>query len=623
MSPRHTPRPLGAPRSRAPAARHLLAGLRATLLACVFAGCGAASSSNGGGSPIDLGAWQKLERVLDLPMLAANPYDPSQADVWGELRTPTGDIVRVPAFVTRDYTRAIVDGREALTPASDLRWVVRFTPTEPGHFEWRFVAHQVTANGENDDHTSDWSSVEVGAPAVEEHGFLRVSERDPRYLRHDDGAPYFAIGENLCWYDGRGTFAYDDWLEKLASEGATYARLWMPSWAFALEWTERAPDGSVSASSLGDYTSRLDRAWQLDHVFEKARGLGIALLLSIQNHGAFSLTTNSEWDGNPYNAANGGPLDAPAQFFTDPTARALFERRLRYLVARYGYATNLLAWELWNEVDLADSPGAADLVDWHQSMARAIQDLDPARRPITTSLSGTPALLDLFLGTALFRDLWLLPEIAFTQVHLYSVVGLPLDFSHALPLLAEHMGRYGKATLAGEAGVDFRGPAETLAADPENVGVHDMLWSGALSGAFGTGMTWWWDNVVDPTDAYFHFGALATFVDGIAFDEEQFALGGATAVAPSTTVTALALRGRQNVLVWVKNDAHQWYRPDPSSITGATLHVLVEGSGAWHARWLDTYTGAEISRSTERTRGGAIDLPVPTFSRDLALRLER
>lgn len=592
-------------------------------LVLVLAGCGSSSSSNDGAPTAELTAWGKLERTLDLPVLAPNPFDPAQADVWGELRTPLGALVRVPAFVTRDFTRELVDGRESLEAASDPHWVVRFAPSEAGHFEWRFVARQVTASGDTDERTSPWSAVEVGAPAANEHGFLHVSERDARYLRHEDGTPYFAIGENLCWYDGRGTFAYDDWLEKLAAQRATYARLWMPSWAFALEWTERAPDGGLEATSLGDYTARLDRAWQLDDVIEKARSLGIAVLLSIQNHGAFSLTANSEWDGNPYNAANGGPLAAPARFFTDPSARTLFERRLRYLVARYGYATNLLAWELWNEVDLADSPGTAALVEWHQSMARAIQDLDPARRPITTSTSGTPALLDLFLGTALLRDLWQLPEIAFTQVHLYSVAGLPLDFSHALPLLAAHMGRYGKATLAGEAGVDFRGPAETLAADPESTGVHDMLWAGALSGAFGTGMTWWWDNVVDPTDAYVHFGALASFVEDVAFDDEEFAVGGATATAPSAALVTLALRGRHTALVWIKNDAHQWYRPDSSTLSGATVRVPVEGEGVWHARWFDTYTGAEIGRSTERPRGGAIDLAIPDFSRDIALRLER
>ena len=35
------------------------------------------------------------------------------------------------------------------------------------------------------------------------------------------------------------------------------------------------------------------------------------------NHGAFSTVFNSEWATNPYNAANGGPLATPAEFFTN------------------------------------------------------------------------------------------------------------------------------------------------------------------------------------------------------------------------------------------------------------------------------------------------------------------
>ena len=45
----------------------------------------------------------------------------------------------------------------------------------------------------------------------------------------------------------------------------------------------------------------------------------------------------------------------PAAFFTDPEAKALFKQRLRYLVARYGAYRNLLAWELFNEVQFVGS----------------------------------------------------------------------------------------------------------------------------------------------------------------------------------------------------------------------------------------------------------------------------
>lgn len=589
-------------------------------------GCGPGSGGAGGGDgpPPDLARWDRLELALDVPVLAANPFDPAEADVRGELESPSGARVEVPAFATRDFERSPESGREVLTATSDLHWVLRFAPTEEGAWRWRSIARQRNAAGDIDERSGEWSGFQVGAARDGVHGFLRVSPRDGRYLAFDDGAPYLAIGENLCWYDGRGTFAYDDWLEKLAAQGATYVRLWMPSWAFALEWIERGADGAVTASSLGDYEERLDRAWQLDHVIERARGLGLQVMLSIQNHGPFSTAANSEWDDNPYNAANGGPLARPEDFFSNSEARALFERRLRYVVARWGGDANVF-WELWNEVDLADSPGSEALVDWHRTMATRLGELDPARRMVTTSVSGTPAILDLFLGTALFRGLWELPEIAFTQLHLYAVGGLPLDFAHALPLLTEHMGRYAKPVLVGEAGVDFRGPAETLAADPAGVGIHDMSWAGVLGGGLGTGMTWWWDNVVDPSDLYFHFGAIARFVEDVELDREGFAVGGATATAPGAALTALALRGHDTVLVWLENDAHQWFHPDDAPIAGATVTIEGIAAGIWRARWIDAYGGEDLgATATVRAEaGGTITLAVPTFTRDVALRLDR
>ena len=59
----------------------------------------------------------------------------------------------------------------------------------------------------------------------------------------------------------------------------------------------------------------------------KAYNRGIYLMVSLLNHGAFSTLFNSEWASNPYNAANGGPLATPADFFTnlDAVPRARFE----------------------------------------------------------------------------------------------------------------------------------------------------------------------------------------------------------------------------------------------------------------------------------------------------------
>jgi hypothetical protein len=512
--------------------------------------------------------------------------------------------------VTRAFERELVGGFEKVRPAGDLHWKLRFTPDRAGqwHFRWRVR----TPQGSD---ATRWHPLKVLAPAPGRHGFLRPSPIDARYLRFDDGTPYFAVGENLAWYDGRGTFAYDDWLAKLAAQGVNYVRLWMPSWAFGLEWIRRE-NGAIVSNTLGDYTDRLDRAWQLDYVLEAADRHGIQVMLCLQNHGPFSLAANSQWADNPYNAANGGPLAHPLDFFDDPTARALFKRRLRYVVARWGYATNLLAWELWNEVNLAASSFLPEVESWHVEMARELQALDPWGHMITTSVS---------LGEEA-SPLWQLPEIALTQTHTYNVPFL-LDTGYLLTTLLERARVDGKPALVGETGADWRGPAETLVTDPSHIGFHDGLWVGIMGQAFGTGMTWWWDNVIDPQDLYSHFGAVSRFVAGVAFDEQGFVGTRPEVAAAGRQLTAWALVGDPVSLAWIKNLAHH-FAPlgnpgDFVPVVGATLALEGLADGPWSARWIDAYTGDEVRRDAVVVAGGAVQLAVPGFVGDVSLRMER
>ena len=63
----------------------------------------------------------------------------------------------------------------------------------------------------------------------------------------------------------------------------------------------------------------------IDQVIADAERKGIALELALQYHGAFSTVFNPAWDENPYNAANGGPLDAPGDFAGASESRSVQE----------------------------------------------------------------------------------------------------------------------------------------------------------------------------------------------------------------------------------------------------------------------------------------------------------
>jgi hypothetical protein len=598
----------------------LAAALRVALPFVALAGADpahAASVARGAGPPTlapgdaprAVARYGRFEASVVLSPVPENPFDPGQADVWAVFVDPRGREHRANAFWYQAHERALVgDSRgfaEVLTPTGSPHFRVRFTPAEAGAWRWWWEASSPDGRAR-----TDARRLEVRPSRAP--GFLRRSERDSRYLAFDDGSSYFAVGENLAWYDARGTHAYDAWLDRLAAQGATYIRLWMPSWAMGIEWSD---------GPLGDYSQRLDRAWQLDYVLEAAAARGMQVMLSLQNHGAFSTEHNSEWAANPYNAANGGPLAAPEEFLTDATARNFFKRRLRYVVARWGYSTALLAWELFNEADLVDGyHGGNDTLEWHREMAQHLRSLDPHDHLVTTSFA-------VFLFDP---RVWRQAGLDLTQLHFYSVTGT----TTLAPNLAQDVSGFtaGRLEVApvpvlfAELGVDARGPAETMASDPEGIGVHDGLFAGVVSGGFGTAMPWWWDNVIDvePDRYYPMFGAVARWIDGVRFDRERFAALEGAAESAARPLVAYGLTGKRHALVWVKDDAFQWNAPNAVRIEDGTLRFDALAPGRWCGDWYDTWAG----RSTDRVRvnarrGRPVAVAIPAFERDVALRLKR
>lgn len=575
-------------------------------------------------------AWQRFEATLDLAVPAEgsdNPFDPDSIDVTVTFEAPGGATYEIPAFVYQGFERSLdTEGRERLRSVGEREWRVRFRPpfgSPEGAWRWRYRTR--TPAG---DEASQWRSFTPIADATPSaRGLLRRSTRDARYLVHEDGSPFFAIGENMAWYDARGTYAYDDWMAELAAQGGNYLRVWMPSWAFGLEWTTRDATGALEGSSLGDYGARLDRAWQLDHVLDRAEALGLQVMLTILNHGPYSFVHASQWDDNPYNADNGGPLTGPTEVFTDPTARALHKRLLRYIVARWGHSPNILAWELWNEVDLVADPALPEVAAWTEEMARELDRLDPYDHLVTTSLGGLEILLALAtddVGSLVERyAFWALPELDFTQLHFYGIGTTRIDFSQDIAELARYLHAFGKPVLIAEAGVNAYGAAETLANDPGGVAFHDILWAGLFAETFGTGMSWWWDGITHPEGYVRQLAPIAELVDGVRFDAEAFVREDAVATSPAGPLTAQVLRGTDTTLVWIKNPRHQWFGVDAGPIEGATLTLTGISDGDWRASWVDPYAERPTITADTSMAGGALSLELPTFARDLALRLER
>jgi len=387
-----------------------------------------------------------------------------------------------------------------------------------------------------------------------------------QYIETGDGQALRLIGQNVAWPSGRGTYDYDTWFGAMKTAGENYARIWMCPWSFGLE---------TDANSLTHY--RLDRAWQLDYLLRLAEQRGIYLLLCLDFHGMFEVTPdvfggNNFWPTNPYNATNGGPCLNQNAFFTNITARAIYQKRLRYLVARYGSSPNLLAWQLLNEIDNEYAYlNPPDVTAWHGVMGSWLHTNDPFGRLVTTSLTGSSDR----------PEIWTLPQMDFADYHSYSE---PSPVLRLGSVTQSFLKRYHKPVLIDEFGTDWRGWNRSN--DPYLRGFRQGLWGGALGGSIGSSMSWWWEDIYAEND-YPVYTALGAILNRTGWGRGTWTnIGFKTAGPPPPTVGNLIAGGQPfNAFLnlnpsWGDRPAGQLAiaNPDAAGYSATTFNSFVHGT---------------------------------------------
>jgi len=466
--------------------------LGVSLAAAGRAGAAVAQSAPG------VARWERVELTVELPESYANPFDPAEISVTGEFRSPSGRATRVPGFYYQGYERSRdAGGNEALAPVGKGVFKVRFAGDEVGVHHYRISARD--AHGAREVGRGTFLVTAAGSG-----GYVRRSAGAPLYFQLDSGAPYFPIGENMCWPGGAGTYDYDAWMSKLAENGGNYIRLWLIN-----EWNklglEHLPLSPGDGNGLGRYDQ--EAAWRIDYVMEMAERLGMRVLICIDSFNSLDAGGDGQWRRYPYNAANGGSCETTRDFFTNAEAKRLFRQRLRYLVARWGYSTSVLAWEFWNEVDIVTGYDSATAAAWHEEMARALREMDPWGHLITTSYANTP-------GDPAVDGL---AEMDFVQSHNYG----SRDAAEVIGAVSLAKTKtYGKPHYFGEFGTDAVGRGNTR--DPEGIHLHNGLWAAMMSNSAGTAMLWWWDNYVDPCNLYGRFAPVAAFARGVDWVKENY-----------------------------------------------------------------------------------------------------
>lgn len=390
---------------------------------------------------------------------------------------------------------------------------------------------------------------------------------------------------------------YRTGIERLAAAGGNAVRVILDTWWLPLEMAPDYPapgyPHGVPGFTLGRYNAA--NAWLVDRIVEIAG-----------RHGVY--VTLVAWDGQ---GSWGGARYALPEVFDEDLVR----RRLRYQVARWGYADQVSGWELFNEADVDPAePAYRRTVEW-------LRATDVRDRLVLNSWRGIDA----------------------AETHSYPcgpAESDPASRFHWCDCPKEsdflHLARFsagdGRPHLLSEYGEKwyFRLPLDT---DPHAHRAREGLWA-ALTGGMAGAQYWWFHGHLYPADA---FDAAYRGAAGLLRDVDlgRYRWQGAR-FAPLAGPGGLVCRGmvcrevvRAGTAAGAGTAALLWFVRTPSD--EATDRLPANGNrfrvgdlppAAYLVRWWDTAAGEPLRTEPAGYRDGGVALSVPDgVTRDIAAQL--
>jgi len=415
------------------------------------------------------------------------------------------------------------------------------------------------------------------------------------YYFRVNGVPTLVFGRNLIGNEAQ----FVDYFQQMAQAGERLVRIHLTQ---SVPWP--GPAGEVDAAWAARWERIFDQAAQ--------RGLAVIPVLGVWvdwNNGSNQEAWH-DWEKNPFNAALGGPAATPADLFADTPCQQRWLTWVRRLVTRWQSRPEIVAWEIFSEVDLVTGATEASAAAFVTNAARVIRAADGMARPLTVSMSGVKDW-PLVFGN---------PAIEITQVHPYAEVNGGFLSDLLLVSVHERLRRYGKPVLLGESGLDARPPGDTLTtAERAPVGIRHGIWAGMVSGALNARMLWWEDSYYPPIVARYQEIAApaARFVCGMDF----------TGVRPVEAVISDNLRGAavgnaRFILAWFRD---AWCNP-PTWPVRKLSHEIISfpdpgGSPSWQVQYVDPASGKLIAQRVITPANGRLVLTLPTFQDAIGIKV--
>lgn len=442
----------------------------------------------------------------------------------------------------------------------------------------------------------------------EHEDFIRVLPGG-RYFAHANGSPFMPIGcnHNPDWpeleeanplgnhYDPART---DRWFGILQEHGVNVIRMMV----------ETPPSGNLE-ETVG--TFRPEHVIWLDNIFHAA--LRHKVKLWITPYDTFWMSLRKET--SPYWSENGGPIKRPIDFLTKPEILASQERRMKFLIDRYGNSGVVFAWEIMNEIDLWWGATPEQIKTWTEHMAHYVREYEYRRwgRNHLLTISFADAEPKGLNAETAFRR----PDLDFATMHLYlgasrgpganDAQRAGVDFASGV-IYARSQIQDNRPVLDGESGpIDRWVEDESL----DDRIFHEMSWRHLMAGGAGPGTRWPYRNPHHITAGMLDtLHAMSQFCHGVPW---RSLTGRAVPVTVSTPLESesVGFATQEGVIVWlrpVQNLASQevsihWNHTGDSNLKLKCYDVLA-------MKWIDL-----VFRSDSQS----IHFSPPSSSKELAI----
>ncbi|HEU4716653.1 MAG TPA: DUF5060 domain-containing protein, partial [Bacteroidia bacterium] len=308
---------------------------------------------------------QQVNDFLADPNTGLNPFDPDKISVEATFTNGLNSYT-VYGFYYDEFTRDV----NAMAPRAPANWIA-----QPTLYHWRirfappFTGSWYCTIGirVNDEANPSYlvNGIYFTCVPSSNQGWLKKGNDNWHLAYSGSDASFFALGQNIAWTDpikpdyhtsfnggnnpdvpnyplyDAGYLDILNWIADLSQSGGNMVRMSAVPWNYDVEFEH-----------LNNYKDRMNRAWELDRVFDQCEQENMKISMEFEFIGKDDANGNPYflWSNNPYHTELSGVTDK-AHFFSDPDARVALKKKLRYFLSRWGYSTCLGIFALTGEIN--------------------------------------------------------------------------------------------------------------------------------------------------------------------------------------------------------------------------------------------------------------------------------